>query len=717
MIRESLSRNFILVLVCTFIVFLVVIVLYVQDQIKIQTEIIESERLITVNQIASRTELRVNNAIVTLEILSKNPHIVNPPSITLIDEKIHGIPEDTDVNRRNAMRDTFDYYGGFQNMLFLLPNGDVYINEPFFFQKNMTVSNFAFRDWYKETIDTKDVVVSNVVVSKSSDKPNVVIAVPVFSQDESFQGILTGSLSLDIIEEKLEELKSYTNERILIVDNTRTAVADSEHILKGQSITFGADAIEDSFSDKRGIFIDTINGTKMVVAYHPIKVGQNTWAIISIESYDDAFSAINKTIEGSLFLITLVIVISSTSLFTVNRYFRIQFKLRKQAEDANTELVKTQNYLLKSEEKYKNLYHLSPDAIVVFDKSGTIISYNESFARLFGYSLGELNGKSVFAIVSDSYLDLAHSYFDEIQKIGTIENKENWLKKKNETVFPSLFSVSTVYNDRIEYICIIKDISEIHNMQENLKEAINTIQEQLDKIKEIDKTKDEFSAMVTHELKTPLMPIMWHCNLLKKDMVGVLNAEQLESIESIEKNAKQLELLISDIMDARKLDLNKMKFNLESISLDEFFSNLDHAYKNALADKGVSFKTRYPSGVTIRTDKTRLRQVFDNLIGNSIKFVPQDTGIIEIIAEKKENELAISIKDNGQGIPLEKQKGLFQKFYQVDTSERRKISGTGLGLAISKGITKGLGGSIRLESDGKTGTTIHISLPIENQNS
>lgn len=716
MIRESLSRNFILVLVCTFIVFLAVIVLYVQDQIKLQTEIIESERLIVINQIASRTELRINNAIIILEILSKNPYIVNPPSATLIDEKMHGIPEDVDVNKRNAMRYTFDYYGGFQNMLFLLPNGDVYINEPFFFQKNMTVSNFAFRDWYKEVIDTKDVVVSNVVVSKSSNKPNVVIAVPVFSQDKSVQGILTGSLSLDIIEEKLEELKSYTNERIIIIDNTRTAIADSEHILKGQRVTL-VDAIEDSFSDKHGIFIDTINGTKMVVAHHPIKIGQNTWAIISMESYDDAFSTINKTIEGSLFLIILVIMISSVSLFTVQRYFRIQFKLRKQAEDANAEHVKMQNHLLKSEEKYKNLYRLSPDAIVVFDKSGAIISYNESFARLFGYSLGELNGKSVFAIVSDNHLDLAHSYFDEIQKIGAIENKENWLKKKDGAVFPSLFSVSTMYNDKIEYICIIKDISEIHNMKENLTKAANTIQEQLDKIKEMNKTKDEFSAMVTHELKTPLMPILWHCNLLKKDMVGVLNAEQLESIESIEKNAKQLELLISDIMDARKLDLNKMKFNFESISLDEFFGNLDHAYKNALSDKGILFKTKYPSGIKIRTDKTRLQQVFDNIIGNSIKFVPQDTGIIEVMAEKKENELTISIKDNGPGIPLEKQKELFQKFYQVDTSERRKISGTGLGLAISKGITEGLGGSIRLESDGKTGTTIHISLPIENQNS
>ncbi|MFB5612742.1 MAG: sensor histidine kinase, partial [Nitrosarchaeum sp.] len=230
---------------------------------------------------------------------------------------------------------------------------------------------------------------------------------------------------------------------------------------------------------------------------------------------------------------------------------------------------------------------------------------------------------------------------------------------------------------------------------------------------DMNKTKDEFSAMVTHELKTPLMPILWHCNLLKKDMVGALNAEQIESVESIEKNAKQLESLMSDIMDARKLDLNKMKFNFESISLDEFFNSIEKDYKNRLANMGILFTTKYPSRITMHADKTRLRQVFDNLIGNSIKFVPQDTGIIEIIAEKKEKELAMTIKDNGPGIPLEKQKELFQKFYQVDTSERRKISGTGLGLAISKGITEGLGGSISLESDGKTGTTIHISLPLE----
>ncbi|MCE9652261.1 MAG: sensor histidine kinase [Nitrosarchaeum sp.] len=261
---------------------------------------------------------------------------------------------------------------------------------------------------------------------------------------------------------------------------------------------------------------------------------------------------------------------------------------------------------------------------------------------------------------------------------------------------------------------MIRKINININLSDKLKHSNSELEIKTEQLKQTNIQKDEFSAMVTHELKTPLMPILWHCGLLKKEMAGELNAEQLESIESIEKNTKQLESLISDIMDARKLDLNKMKFNLETISLEEFFNSIEEDYKNRLANMGILFTTKYPSGITMHTDKTRLRQVFDNLIGNSIKFVSENTGIIEVVAERKENKLIISIKDNGQGIPPEKQKELFQKFYQVDTSERRKAGGTGLGLAISKGIVENLGGSIRLESDGKTGTTVYLNLPLEN---
>jgi signal transduction histidine kinase len=224
--------------------------------------------------------------------------------------------------------------------------------------------------------------------------------------------------------------------------------------------------------------------------------------------------------------------------------------------------------------------------------------------------------------------------------------------------------------------------------------------------------KDEFSAMITHELNTPLVPIIGYCKMFKTSMLGRINQEQLEAIEIIEKNTKRLETLITDIMDARKLDLDQMKFKIDELSLDEFFSNLDSDYRKVLENKRCQFTTNpYAKNLVIKTDKSRLRQVFDNLITNAIKFIPENKGKIETGCMKENNNLVFYVKDNGIGILQEKQKELFQKFYQIDTSERRPIGGTGLGLAISKGLVEKLGGTISVKSDGKTGTTFYMKFP------
>jgi len=226
------------------------------------------------------------------------------------------------------------------------------------------------------------------------------------------------------------------------------------------------------------------------------------------------------------------------------------------------------------------------------------------------------------------------------------------------------------------------------------------------------KQKDEFSTMITHELKILLVPIIGYCKMFKTSMLGRIDPEQLEAIEIIEKNAKRLETLITDIMDARKLDLDQMKFKIDDLSLDEFFSNLDSDYRKVLENKRCQFTTNpYAKNLVIKTDKSRLRQVFDNLITNAIKFVPENKGKIETGCMKENNNLVFYVKDNGIGILQEKQKELFQKFYQIDTSQRRSIGGTGLGLAISKGLVEKLGGTISVESNGKTGTTFYMKFP------
>lgn len=232
-----------------------------------------------------------------------------------------------------------------------------------------------------------------------------------------------------------------------------------------------------------------------------------------------------------------------------------------------------------------------------------------------------------------------------------------------------------------------------------------------ERLRQADVQKEEFSAMVTHELKTPLVPIIGYCKMLKNSMLGAMNGEQQSAIDTIEKNAKQLEQLISDIMDARKLDLGKMKFNLADISVREFLENLKSSYGEVLAKQEKIFTVEYvPDDLVIKTDSVRLRQVFDNLVSNAIKFTPAKDGKITIGCKRENNSVLFYVKDNGIGIPPSAQSQLFKRFYQIDTSERRKTGGTGLGLAICKGIIESMGGTIWAESDGETGTTFYIKL-------
>jgi signal transduction histidine kinase len=195
------------------------------------------------------------------------------------------------------------------------------------------------------------------------------------------------------------------------------------------------------------------------------------------------------------------------------------------------------------------------------------------------------------------------------------------------------------------------------------------------------------------------------------DTFGPLNEDQLDFISKIESNATLLERLISDLLDVQKLDMKKMSFVITEFTLDEFMDELKENNMHLMKNKNIDFTVNYPKGLMMKTDKQRLRQVLDNLIRNSVDFVPSKDGLISVEAKIKEKNIIFCVKDNGQGIPKEKQHNIFKKFYQIDTSHTRKHGGTGLGLVICKGITEGLDGKIWLESEGGKGTSFFICLP------
>lgn len=227
-----------------------------------------------------------------------------------------------------------------------------------------------------------------------------------------------------------------------------------------------------------------------------------------------------------------------------------------------------------------------------------------------------------------------------------------------------------------------------------------------------DAQKSEFASMITHELKTPLAPILNACELLKDEILGKLNESQKEEVVRIERNADSLLKIIIDILDAQKLDVGKLVFSNSQFKVSTLFDELKSDNTPLFDEKNIKFEFQIQDNIMIDSDKNRIRQVFNNLIKNSLDFVKSDSGVIKIGCESKKSHITFFVEDNGIGIPKDEQKNLFKSFYQIDTSLKRKHGGTGLGLTVCKGIVEGLNGKIWIESEYGKGTKMFFTIPV-----
>jgi signal transduction histidine kinase len=263
------------------------------------------------------------------------------------------------------------------------------------------------------------------------------------------------------------------------------------------------------------------------------------------------------------------------------------------------------------------------------------------------------------------------------------------------------------------------NIKEIHELNENfqsmgqkVEKTISVQKEYVEKLKEIDRKKVEFSSMVSHELKTPLVPILGYVQMLQKqELMGELNKQQLDAVDEIYSSALKLQRLIGDILTTQKLDLGKLEFNQENINISELLNSIIKDFDPIASQKKIQLIIDVPENIVIFSDKDRINQVFSNLIKNAIDFVESKKGEITIGAQNEKSRVKFFVKDNGVGISENNQKEIFKKFYQIDTSTSRKRNGSGLGLAICKGIIEGLGGKIWVESKENVGTVFYFEIP------
>lgn len=223
------------------------------------------------------------------------------------------------------------------------------------------------------------------------------------------------------------------------------------------------------------------------------------------------------------------------------------------------------------------------------------------------------------------------------------------------------------------------------------------------------KFKDQFLSTMSHELRTPLNAILGFSDLLTDKRYGPLNERQRRYVDHIHAGGKHLLTLISDILDLSKIEAGRMELAIETLMVDAEFAEV-LSVMQPLADKKshVLSKTG-TSGLAVRGDATRFKQILMNLLGNAIKFTP-NCGRIELSASLDGDQVRIEVRDNGPGIPPEEQKRIFEAFYRLRESGK-KTEGTGLGLAITHRLVELHGSDLSLESRVGEGSCFYFSLP------
>jgi signal transduction histidine kinase len=234
-----------------------------------------------------------------------------------------------------------------------------------------------------------------------------------------------------------------------------------------------------------------------------------------------------------------------------------------------------------------------------------------------------------------------------------------------------------------------------------------------ERLREVDRLKSEFLANMSHELRTPLNSIIGYSEVMLMGIDGEMDAETKDDVQAIYDNGKHLLSLINDILDLAKIEAGSVSLSLEDVDMAAL---LDEVKTNNL---GFIHKTKKPIELhvavdgelpLIRADRLRLNQVFTNLVSNAIKFT--EKGSITMRAFQEDGWVRVEVKDTGIGISPEDMKKLFERFRQVDGSNKRRAEGTGLGLSITRYLVQMHGGSIDVHSQVGEGSTFTVSLPI-----
>jgi len=368
----------------------------------------------------------------------------------------------------------------------------------------------------------------------------------------------------------------------------------------------------------------------------------------------------------------------------------------------------------KSESEYTKLHQAvlqSPIAVIITDTEGYIEFFNPAFCKITGWSDQEILGKKPSILKSGFQ---PPSFYEKLWK--TISAGNEWQgefknRKKTGEYYWELASISPIRNNFgiiTHYVKIAENITYLKKIERDLKKAKQDAEI-------ANNYKNHFLANMSHEIRTPINTIIGFSELMKNEFLPLPKRNKYSEI--IEENSQALLRLIDDIIDVSKIEANELKIKKEACSLGELFAELEMTYNNYLKRKqkrNLELIFQLPEEShhdVIFTDPYRLKQILNNLYLNALKY--SEEGHIEIGYNIiSDNKLRFFVSDTGTGIPPERIKNIFKRFYYSEETTDTAV-GSGLGLSICKDLALLLGGDINVKSIPGEGSVFYLTLPYD----
>ncbi|MCE9552576.1 MAG: PAS domain S-box protein [Planctomycetes bacterium] len=340
------------------------------------------------------------------------------------------------------------------------------------------------------------------------------------------------------------------------------------------------------------------------------------------------------------------------------------------------------------------VYLDAADPIVIRDMEGNVVDINHETERVFGWSRGEFLNRGIKHLLTPEFHPAADDMYSRVQRGELVRNVEGAVRSKSGDIVPVLvtaFLLTDEHDRPLGYAQIVKDITRLKEATEQLAERNRELQ--------------QFANTISHDLGAPLRSIRLSADLLRKECGDGINEESREHLAFISEGIDRLDRMVEELVDYAQIELREFVFQETDCgrALAEALANLQAAITENSA------VVTWDALPTLQANRTWIVQLFQNLIGNAIKFRRFEPPRIHVSVTAEEGGWRFTIRDNGIGIDASDLESIFGLFRRLHADNL--FPGTGFGLAICKAIVARHGGKIWVESEKGAGSTFHFTLP------